>query len=299
MNFDLTEEIKNQIIFAMEDQGTSYVFDAVQLKTVPAKDFPADEDRYYSIPGWDSMSGFRLMERFVDLLRNPMARESLRGVLYSGRGVFKGFKLVLKEYPEVERLWHSFKDRSMNQTIVSWYNALLESWGLEHLEEEPDDDAELVHDDFVFRVPASETDEDAIFLCASLFVKELEDIHPGEPGRVISELWENQRYAFSEESEYVMLAETVDGDFAGCITVGFGSQSNAHTGVLTSLYVMPRYRGLGVGRVLVEKCQEELHEKDVQWILTGSSAIPAGAATMLSKCGFEPMGTGLILNLAD
>ena len=60
MKFDLTDEVRNQIIFSMEDQGKSYVFDSVELKTVPLSEVETGSDRYYKIPEWDSMDRFHL-----------------------------------------------------------------------------------------------------------------------------------------------------------------------------------------------------------------------------------------------
>ena len=34
MQFELTDEIRNLIVFAMEDQGNNYLFDSVDQKTV-------------------------------------------------------------------------------------------------------------------------------------------------------------------------------------------------------------------------------------------------------------------------
>ena len=34
MRFELTDEIRNLIVFAMEDQGNKYLFDSVNLQTV-------------------------------------------------------------------------------------------------------------------------------------------------------------------------------------------------------------------------------------------------------------------------
>jgi hypothetical protein len=145
MQFELTDEIRNLIVFAMEDQGNSYLFDSVDQKTVIEStiDF-VDEDRYYKIPTWDSMKGFKLMERFISILRNPLAREELRGVLLSGKGVFRNFKNVLHQYPEVEKLWFSFKEKEMRLIVSNWYDTFLDSWGLEKLGFEPEENSDVV-----------------------------------------------------------------------------------------------------------------------------------------------------------
>ena len=82
MQFELTDEIRNLIVFAMEDQGNGYLFDSVDKITVIESSIEdiekIDDERYYKIPTWDSIKGFKLMERFISLLRNPLAREELR-----------------------------------------------------------------------------------------------------------------------------------------------------------------------------------------------------------------------------
>ena len=39
----------------------------------------------------------------------------------------------------------------MNQIIIDWYNVLCESWGLETLGQEPDENADVIYEDFIFR----------------------------------------------------------------------------------------------------------------------------------------------------
>ena len=297
MRFDLNEEIRNQIIFSMEDQGNSYVFDSVELKAVPVSSATKEDDRYYKIPEWGSINGFKLMERFVGLLRNPLAREALREVLFSGKGVFRNFKKVLKEYPEVERLWYTFKEREMNRLILDWYNTLCDSWGLEKLEEEPEETEDLVHDDFIFRDGDSEHDSENIFICADTWLQEIERQYPGEPGVVLGELWQNQRYAYDAEAEKVLIAETVDGDFAGYISVAPFFENAPHTAVLTMLFVQPRYRGLGIGRELLTQCLSRLKNQQVHWATVANAIIPVSAAHILRDCGFTQIGTGFIANL--
>jgi len=302
MNFGLTNEIRNQIIFSMEDQGNSYVFDAVSERPVlRTEDTVVDDDQYYNLPVWDSLQGFQLMERFVSSLRNPMARESLRAVLASGRGVFRNFKLVLKDYPEVERLWFSFKDREMKSIIARWYTALCDQWGLESLGEEPEESDDLLHDDFVFRPARDESDEELVFMSADAVAQELQSMHDQEPGKVLSGLWQELRCSCSESSDFTLIGETVEGDYAGCITVatmpdsGYGE--NTHTVILTALYVVPRYRGLGVGRELLEQCRSNLQKRGIKWIIAGATPLSTAGKAMLEACGFTSLGTGLIANL--
>ena len=103
-----------------------------------------------SLPRWDSSDGFSLRENFVNELNSPFAQKELRKVMHSGRGVFKGFKNVLKDYPLVEKAWHRYKNLHMREYIGDWYNQLREIWGLEKLQQEPEDNEDLLNDDFQF-----------------------------------------------------------------------------------------------------------------------------------------------------
>jgi GNAT superfamily N-acetyltransferase len=180
VRFDLTPEIIDQIIFAMENQQTPFVFDT-QTRTVTerasagagpsavrsgsdagsgsggsigsggavtgagavfSEAADASQVRYVEIPEWSSADGFQLMERFVATLRNPLVGEKLRTALSSGKGVFRNFKNALKDHGEVERLWFVFKDREMKLRVIEWYNELCDMWGWERLSREEIDDEE-------------------------------------------------------------------------------------------------------------------------------------------------------------
>jgi len=167
MKFELSKELIDQIIFAMEDQENEYYLDVEEGVVVPAEELigeglEGEEERYLSLPEWRSVDGFNLMERFTATLRNPLYRERLRQILSSGRGVFRQFKNALKERPDIEKLWFRFKNREMRKEVYRWYNALRESWGLKEVEidwEEPED---LVLSDF--RVERWESPEDGLLL---------------------------------------------------------------------------------------------------------------------------------------
>ncbi len=173
MTFPLTEELINQIIFAMEDQRRRFVVDREtgamfredelppgEAARRPAEagaagDEPAALDgvpgqraRYLPIPTWGPAEGFHLMERFVLKLRNPIFAEMLREALSSGQGVFRRFKDMLRKNREIERLWFAFKDKEMKQVVQLWYEAERELAGLERLAAGEEPPLELVASDF-------------------------------------------------------------------------------------------------------------------------------------------------------
>lgn len=306
MQFELTDEIRNFIVFAMEDQGNGYLFDSVDKITVIESSIEdiekIDDERYYKIPTWDSIKGFKLMERFISLLRNPLAREELRGVLLSGKGVFRNFKNVLHQYPEVEKLWFSFKEKEMKKIVSSWYNTLLDSWGLENLGAEPEEMSEAVYDDFVFRVAYEneenqEKDSEILFSASESFVLEFENQHSVEIGITLAELWKSQFSSFEPETEYSIISETVEGDFAGtCISFSYANMAS-HTAVISALFVEPSFRGLGIGKELVNQCINGLKNRGIKWVIVPGVLISSFVVEMLLSCGFSQLGTGFVLSL--
>ena len=166
MQFELTDELTDDIISAMENQDVEYAVDAQegQLVISDSDGHIPDDERYYILPEWGPSDGFGLREDFVNNLHAPLAREELQNAMHSGRGVFKNFRNTLKNYPEIDKRWHIFKHRFMSARINEWYNSLREIWGLEKLDQLPESDETLVHDDFSFKVYDSEADKKTILL---------------------------------------------------------------------------------------------------------------------------------------
>ena len=192
MVFPLTGSLFADILNALENQEQSFLIDAESRTLVHADGITSDGIRYYSLPEWDSAAGFALRTEFADKLRAPLAKEELQRVLHSGRGVFKSFKNVLKEFPQVEKLWHLYKNKSMQRFIGSWYNSLREIWGLEQLELEPEENGDLLHDDFIF----SEYDESGFSEISKIFLHAEGNCSDGDFPEQINKaalkLWEQQ-----------------------------------------------------------------------------------------------------------
>jgi hypothetical protein len=100
MNFALTPQMIDKISFAMEDQKEHYAVsvESGELVAVSTLGEGAGGDAFVPLPRWGSAEGFHLMESFVTSLDNPAWREQLSRALTMGRGVFRAFKDVLKQY---------------------------------------------------------------------------------------------------------------------------------------------------------------------------------------------------------
>lgn len=299
MMFSLSQEIIHQIMFALEDQNTTYVLDTNSGRLEDIASFLDDElpAGYVELPQWEPANGFRMMERFVAVVRNTALQRQLRSVLFSGKGVFKNFKTLLKSHPQGEKQWFAFREEEMTRYITQWYTQLREVYGLEQLGEEPEDNEELLQDDFIFREYDPTKDEEKLLLAANSFMSEREAQWPGEIGLALSSLWQEKKAKGDKENFLSLVAETVGGEFAGCLEATLYPSYVKETVLLTSFFVLEEYRGLGIGKTLLEQGVLQLQEKGIRWIILADLVIPAFLQNCLARIGFVSSGGGYILDM--
>ncbi|MDR2745943.1 MAG: GNAT family N-acetyltransferase [Treponema sp.] len=258
MQFELSEALIKDLLFSMEDQMGNFFLDTQEGTIIGEEDdgfdqVKEDEDRYISLPGWDSSDGFRLMEHFAAGLRNSTIRDELAAALNRGKGVFRAFKDIISRYPETEKLWFGFKERGMRREILRWYNALREQWGLDRIGLEPEETGDLVLEDFRFRL-AGDGDREAAAALHRTCVEEMRSYAMEQGlGAVYQESHCRTEWAWSFPGDLSMVVETGNGDFAGYIA------ASRQGGVLRihALEVHSEYRGLGIGESLLTRFIEE------------------------------------------
>jgi GNAT superfamily N-acetyltransferase len=277
MEFQLSPELLDQIIFGMENQDEDFYVDTKNEDLVPASQIEpeAEAGRYIPIPEWRSVDGYNLMEKFVSTLHNPIYRETLRRILASGKGVFRQFKDALKERKEIERLWYNFKERYMRDVVLDWYNELRESWGLNRVELEiPEDTEQLVLTDFII-APAEEARLQEITECDRLaFV----DMFPGRKEAFAEYMRSLARPAepdLADPRSVVLAAVTPTGELAGFLWVLRDELTDGEViARLRQIYVRPEYRGLGLARTMITEYLKEAHYEGVRTFL--AAALGAG-----------------------
>jgi len=152
MTFELDNILIDDIAFHMENQDDIFVFDIRENQIINSIDMEDDDDEnYISLPEWTPNDGYRLMEKFTASLNNPVVRQELTTALNKNKGVFRAFRDVLTQYPEIEKKWFKYKEQKIKSEIIAWYNALREEWGLEPIGAEPEDTSPLVLEDFAFK----------------------------------------------------------------------------------------------------------------------------------------------------
>ncbi|MCI5606170.1 MAG: GNAT family N-acetyltransferase [Treponema sp.] len=298
MNFNLTDELSDSIISAMDNQTSTFLVDAAKETLIEQNNsVKSDDNFYYNLPEWSPSDGFSMRESFVNCLHAPMAHDELQSVLHSGRGVFKNFKIVLRKYPEVEKRWHIFKNKVMLERIHQWYNNLREVWGLERLDQLSEAEASLVYDDFSFCEYESDKNQEEVLFNTSAFLQDENQNLPSEIKCAIYELWSRQFKEADKTPQIGFVCHSYSEDFAGCITASQLFNTQKKIMVITSLYVPQQFRGLGIGTELISQCISEIQEKGNKWIILPAILAPEFLQPLLTRFGFEKTSSGYIAEI--
>ncbi|MFQ6082280.1 MAG: UPF0158 family protein [Candidatus Aminicenantia bacterium] len=82
-----------------------------------------ESDRYERIPERPSYEGYNLMVEFAEMVEDESLREKLT-IALDGRGAFRRFKNVLRDYPDYREKWFKFKQERMNKEVIEWLNSI-------------------------------------------------------------------------------------------------------------------------------------------------------------------------------
>lgn len=300
MVFELTDSVKRDILFAMEDQTVHHVLDAQTLTLIPVHDdnVTADDERYYELPEWSSSDGYRMLEAFTDQVRSPLAREELKQVLVGGRGVFRNFKNVLKAYPLVDRQWHYFKQCQMTERLFEWYNALRESWGLEVLSEDLEDDEDVFENDFEFHPYDSSADSETLVRIQKMLEDEYDRQYGAQLGHAFAALTRHTQKLREDTEQFGFVCRTQSDDFAGCIVCSCFLPADKKTALITDFFVLQNYRGLGIGKELLLRTLTAAKERGIHFVLAAQAVVPKHVECMLVQNGFDKVCSGFVANLS-
>ena len=291
MVFELTDALGEAIAKALENQDKKFLVDAQNSVLVEEnQDHCSDEERYYGLPSWDSADGFSLMEEFVNGLHSPLAYTDLQEALHSGKGVFRGFKDVLKRYPLIERRWHYFKSRALLSYVNSWYNSLRESWGLEKLDSEPEETEDLLLDDFTVGEYDFEKDRQNALGLLNQAVQEIGSEYADGVAQALGEVWRNQ-FEYNDKAQKGFVCKTFGGDFAGCVVWSPCPEPSSKAVLISGLFVEKKCRGLGIARELFERALDSLQASGAQWVIIANTFVPDLMQGMLNRSGFKKIGS--------
>ncbi len=251
---NLTKDLLDSIIFAMEDQVSDYYLDVQEIQLISEEEYryllqddasAGEGERFVPIPDWEPSDGFHLMETFANRVRNPLYRQRLLDALQSGKGVFRKFKDVLSEIPVLERKWFSFKDEQLKREVITWYR---EQEGVLSLQELPQEHEESTDDilleDFYLESYEGILSQEMETLLEQL----LEEMEAGsEQSKLAALLFEHRLEG--ESLDHFQLARTQEGALVALL---------AYVPLTDSVVEVPffgvaqEYRALGLFRLLFD-----------------------------------------------
>ena len=138
VNRDLIEyylDTENGQVIVLSEEASRYVEDDEYLNIRDLPDWQKDEikvaekilndqtDRYVNIPEKPSYESYEVMVDFTEIVEDELLRDKLN-IALDGKGAFRRFKNVLKNYPDYEKKWFAFKSSRMEEEVTDWLNAI-------------------------------------------------------------------------------------------------------------------------------------------------------------------------------
>ena len=292
MFFELTDSLSLEILRGMENQKQRQALDAKNCRLVPWKECLVDEENFYSLPVWNSADGYNVLESFVSKNKGIKPYSQLKQILAEGRGVFRQFKDVLKKYPQTERNFNLYKAKIMKVRLFDWYNMLRDSWGLESLEIDFEDEFDdLTLEDFIFRQYNANLDSSGLVCKISSFSDELKKMFPGDAGLCMSVFFgfENENTIqenLKNSCTGGFVCHTPENEFAGCLLYSSKFSKSQKSVFITTIFVEQNYRGLGIAGKLLDLSLKHLRKSGIQVVIALNSVVPKIMESLLIRSGF-------------
>ena len=125
-----TVVIPDELMSALQEGESCEGLPDWELQLLPqAREIFEGSDRYEEIPTRPSYEGYNLTVEFTEGVWDKKIQRKL-SIALDGKGAFRKFKNVLRDYPEVEKEWFQFKSKRDKEEVKDW----LESIGIEMVE---------------------------------------------------------------------------------------------------------------------------------------------------------------------
>jgi len=126
--------IPEEVMSALDEGDSFEGFPAWELELVSkAREIYEGSERYREIPIRPGYEGYNLMVEFAEGVTDRRIQREL-SIALDGKGAFRRFKNVLRDYPEVEKKWFTFKAERDKEAVKDW----LESIGIEPVFSRPE-----------------------------------------------------------------------------------------------------------------------------------------------------------------
>jgi len=289
IDFQLNPEIIDLIIFGMENQSDEFCVNVKTGKVLSVNEarqvYGEIDDVVIPVPQWLPADGFYLMESFVADLHNPVCQESLRSILTSGKGAFRNFKKAVKENDTLTQQWYLHRERILKSRVIDWYHRNSEILKYQDIDENTDETDNLIISDFVFTCNSKKWENLIIIKCIEAVEESL-----GQDDKLLADYFITRNRILKTlpniRSVFIS-AETISGDFAGCISGFIMEQDKSHRviQIIDRIWVEKIYRGLGIARLLLDKNLQDAANSGVEKIIY---ELPGSTPVLVST--LETMG---------
>jgi GrpB-like predicted nucleotidyltransferase (UPF0157 family) len=75
---------------------------------------------YFRVPKIDSHEGYISMEDFIDNVKVDRIKHELYKAISGNKGVFRRFKDVLSNYPDIQEQYYQFKNERNKEKVLEW-----------------------------------------------------------------------------------------------------------------------------------------------------------------------------------
>ena len=292
--FELTRDVVDDIIFAMEDQDGAWMVEVETGRLIARAEACEDGDQVdipkpetAPVPDWSPREGFKMMEAFASRVRQPTARRALHEALAHGRGVFKAFKAALVPYPDIEKSFRENKASVMGRVIREWYDELREAKGLERLGAEPEDSSDLVASDLGYSSGlATAARESMLRLLGEVGA----EMAPEAPAAIVAREMRLARAELDGDDWMGVWVEDGEGGAIGGAAGRREFEAGQAVGRIFFLAVDPEFRAMGLARSLVEKLSTELGGNEGALIIVDMPLLYGPFEKSLFSSGFTAFG---------
>jgi len=116
--------IPDELMSALEEGESCEGLPTWELGLLPkAKEIFEGSDRYQEIPIRPSYEGYNLMVQFAEGVADKRIQREL-SIPLDGKGAFRRFKKVLRNYPKEEKEWFKFKAERDREEVKDWLEGL-------------------------------------------------------------------------------------------------------------------------------------------------------------------------------
>lgn len=286
----LTVPLVDQILFAMEDQEN---FSVLNLETrqvqVCLSEESLENPALVPLPEWNSIDGFRMMREFSENLRNPALQAELKAILDSGMGVFRRFKNALKPFDSIFRQWTRFKRTYMEGRIREWVDDWAEVMSWEALVPPGHDTELLTAQDFQVR-PGTGDDAGVLGELDGQALAEAGTLAFGEAdSEDFAPFWRQD--GIWRDHDRLWIARGPGDEVVGLVWARPRVLPSGLTTEVLLWYVKPEYRGLGIGRTLLERLVSQSVQAGDRRLVLRPWGRNEALVPLLTRSGFAHTGS--------